>query len=163
MGFSSGVRRMLNILTKWSSNEWCQLFRNLKLLNFDDLYKLFLSRYIYCQVNMILPVSLIKHYGLNADIHGYNTRQNYDFVRHTVVLYQWLILFYQQVLTYGTAYLQIPAIVALWLPSIHTFNASMKRYLLSDYYLIKPENEHLRSRACIAMQSIITCMYSLAA
>ncbi len=53
-----------------------QLFRYLKILNFDDIYKLALSRYMYCQVNMILPVSLIRHYGLNADIHGYNTRQN---------------------------------------------------------------------------------------
>ena len=25
---------------------------------------------------MILPVSLIRHYGRNADIYGYNTRQN---------------------------------------------------------------------------------------
>ncbi len=49
-----------------------QLFRDLKLLTFDDIYKL--ARYTYCQVSMILPVSLIRHYGLNADIHGYNIR-----------------------------------------------------------------------------------------
>ena len=53
-----------------------QLFLDLKLLTFDDIYKLALSRYMYCQVNMTLPVSLIRHYGLNADIHGFNTRQN---------------------------------------------------------------------------------------
>ncbi len=31
---------------------------------------------MYCQVSMILPLSLIRHYSLNADIHGYNTRHS---------------------------------------------------------------------------------------
>ena len=106
-----------------------KLFRDLKLLNFDDNYKLALSRYMYCPVNMILPVSLIRHYGLNADIHGYNTRQNSRLHK----AHSRTVLMANSFLSKG---------VDLWnsLPTnlcncrfVASFNTSTKRYLLSSY------------------------------
>ena len=51
------------------------IFKQLHILKFIDIYNLYLGKYMYLQINKILPEPLLRCQSLCRDIHSHNTRQ----------------------------------------------------------------------------------------
>ena len=51
------------------------LFQRFKILKFQDIYRFYLGKYMYQQVNYLLPEPLLNKYYQCQDIHPYKTRQ----------------------------------------------------------------------------------------
>jgi hypothetical protein len=52
-----------------------EIFQHYKILKYDDIYKLYLGKYMFQQLNGLLPEPLLNKYRLCRDVHTHNTRQ----------------------------------------------------------------------------------------
>ena len=52
------------------------IFCRLNLLKFEDIYKLYLGKYMYSQLNHLLPEPLLMRHFPCEEIHPHNTRQS---------------------------------------------------------------------------------------
>ncbi len=59
-----------------------QLFASTKLLKLNDIYNFYLGMHMYCQINKLLPISIISNIARNEDVHHYETR-NRDLIHYT--------------------------------------------------------------------------------
>ena len=51
-----------------------EIFQRFNILKLEDIYHLYLGKYMYSQLNNILPEPLLNKYRLCRDMHPYNTR-----------------------------------------------------------------------------------------
>ena len=51
------------------------IFTQLKMLKFEDIYKLYLGKFMFSSVNFTLPQPLLHMFTYNRDLHQHNTRQ----------------------------------------------------------------------------------------
>jgi hypothetical protein len=64
------------------------IFRQFKILEFSNIYNLYLGKYMFLQLNGMLPKPLLTEYKSNSDIHSHNTRKCdclHKYTRRTVV------------------------------------------------------------------------------
>ena len=52
------------------------IFQQLRILKFQDIYNLYLGKYMFQQMNNLLPEPLLHKYNLCGDVHMHNTRQS---------------------------------------------------------------------------------------
>jgi hypothetical protein len=53
------------------------IFQKYKILRFKDIYTLYLGKYMYLQINKMLPIPLLRHFSQCQDVHSYDTRQKH--------------------------------------------------------------------------------------
>ena len=51
-----------------------ELFKNLKILNTENLMKFEMAKFMHKLFNSKLPQSLLSHFTLTSDVHNYETR-----------------------------------------------------------------------------------------
>ena len=73
-------KRVIRIVSRSSSDAHTNpIFVSLRILKFEDIFKLQIGKVMYLYRNGLLPVSFNDMFLLNCDIHAYNTRNKNSF------------------------------------------------------------------------------------